>query len=98
MATATLEHLRHRRDHLLAIAARCGAFDVRVFGSVAHGEDNTASDVDFLVRMERGRSLLDLVALRDDLAEAIARPVDVVTENGIYPYLRQRILAEALPL
>jgi predicted nucleotidyltransferase len=48
--------------------------------------------------MERGRSLLDLVALRDDLAQAIARPVDVVTENGIYPYLRQHILAEALPL
>lgn len=98
MAIATLEHLRQRRDHLLIIAARCGAFDARVFGSVARGEDNAASDVDFLVRMERGRSLLDLVALRDNLAEAIARPVDVVTENGIYPYLRQRILAEALPM
>ena len=98
MATATLENLRQRRDELLAIAARSGASDVRIFGSVARGEEGAASDVDFLVRMERGRSLLDLVALRDELEAAIARRVDVVTENGLYPYLRQRILDEAKPL
>jgi len=98
MTTATLENLRRRRDELLAIASRRGASDMRIFGSVARGEDLDTSDVDFLVRMERGRSLLDLAALRDDLATAIARPVDVVTENGIYPYLRQRILGEAVPL
>lgn len=98
MATVTLEKLRRHRDELLAIAARSGASDLRIFGSVARGEDAAASDVDFLVRMERGRSLLDLVALRDDLESAIARRVDVVSENGIHPHLRQRILAEAKPL
>jgi predicted nucleotidyltransferase len=98
MATPTLESLRQRRDELLAIAARRGASDMRVFGSVARGENTGTSDVDFLVRMERGRSLLDLAALRDDLEAAIARPVDVITENGIYPYLRQRIFNEAVPL
>ncbi|MFT4246470.1 MAG: nucleotidyltransferase family protein [Pseudomonas sp.] len=98
MPLLTLDRLRQRRDELLAIAGRCGAVDVRVFGSVARGEDTADSDVDFLVRMERGRSLLDLVALRDGLQDAISRPVDVVTENGIYPYLRQRILDEAVPL
>jgi Predicted nucleotidyltransferases len=98
MATSTLENLRQRREELLAIAARSGATNIRIFGSVARGEDAAISDVDFLVRMERGRSLLDLVALRDDLEAAIARRVDIVTENGISPYLRQRILTEATPL
>lgn len=98
MATSTLENLRRRREELLAIAARSGTTNIRIFGSVARDEDAAISDVDFLVRMERGRSLLDLVALRDDLEAAIARRVDIVTENGISPYLRQRILAEATPL
>lgn len=96
--TMTLENLRQRRDELLAIAASCGASEVRIFGSVSRGEDTAASDVDFLVNMQRGRSLLDLVNLRDQLQTAIARPVDVISENGIYPYLRRRILDEAVPL
>lgn len=94
----TLEKLRHRRSELLAIAARRGARDLRVFGSAARGEDTPDSDLDFLVRMERGRSLVDLVALREELAAALDRPVDVVSERGIYPYLRERILREAIPL
>lgn len=98
MKTATLENLRQRREELLAIAAQHGATDVRVFGSVVRGEDSGDSDVDFLVRMEKGRSLLDMVGLRDGLADALARPVDVVSEHGIFPYLRQRILSEAMPL
>jgi len=98
MTMSTLESLRQRRDELLTIAARRGASDMRIFGSVARGEDADTSDVDFLVRMERGRSLLDLAVLRDDLEAAIARPVDMVSENGIYPYLRQRIFNEAVSL
>ena len=94
----TLENLRRRREELLAIAALHGAAGVRVFGSVARGEDTDGSDVDFLVRMEKGRSLLDMVALRDSLEEALSRPVDVVSENGIFHYLRSRILSEAKPL
>ena len=98
MGSATLATLSHRRDELLAIARRHGAADVRVFGSVVRGQDTCKSDVDFLVRMEAGRSLLDMVALRDSLEQALARPVDVVSENGIFPYLRQHILGEATPL
>lgn len=96
--TLTLEQLRRRRIELLAIAARRGARDLRVFGSVARGEEVQTSDVDFLVRMEPGRSLVDLVDLREDLMAALGRPVDVVSERGIYPYLRERILREAVPL
>ncbi|HWU75336.1 MAG TPA: nucleotidyltransferase family protein [Rhodanobacter sp.] len=98
MTTTTLESLRQRRDELLAIATSCGASDLRVFGSVARGDDTGNSDVDSLIRMQQGRSLLDLATLRDKLQTAIARPVDVVSENGIYPYLRQHILNEAVPL
>ena len=94
----TLEKLRSRRDELLAIAACHGATDVRVFGSVARGEDADRSDVDFLVRMEKGRSLLDMVALQESLEDALSRPVDVVSESGVFHYLRQRILSEARPL
>lgn len=98
MGSATLATLRHRRDELLAIAHRHGASDVRVFGSVARGQDTGQSDVDFLVRMEAGRSLLDMVALKDSLEQVLSRPVDVVSENGIFHYLRGRILGEATPL
>ena len=95
---ATLDSLRNRREELLAIAARHGATDVRVFGSVVRGEDADASDVDFLVRMEKGRSLPDMVALQESLEKALSQQVDVVSENGIFHYLRQRILSEAQPL
>ena len=98
MATATLELLRNRRSELLAIAKQHGATDLRVFGSVARGEDVEGSDVDFLVHMETGRSLLDMVALRRGLTQALARPVDVVSENGIFHYIRQRVMDEAMPL
>jgi predicted nucleotidyltransferase len=98
MNTATLETLHSRRNELLAIARQHGATDMRVFGSVARGEDTVDSDVDFLVRMENGRSLLDMVALRRNLKQALARPVDVVSENGVFPYIRQRVLDEARPL
>lgn len=98
MGTQTLEMLRQRRSELLAIAIRWGATGVRIFGSVIRGEDTGSSDVDSLVHMESGRSLLDLVALRDDLEAALGRSVDLVSERGIYPYLRDRILGEAVRL
>ncbi len=97
-AVRTLEQIRQRRLELVALAARHGARHLRVFGSVARGEDTIASDIDFLVEMEAGRSLTDLVGLRDDLASALGRDVDVVSEKGIYPYLRDRILNEAVDL
>ena len=80
------------------IAAAHGARNVRIFGSVVRGESNDSSDLDLLVDMAEGRSLLDLVALGDDLEQALGVAVDVVTEKSLSPYLRDRILAEAVSL
>jgi uncharacterized protein len=80
------------------IAAAHGARNVRVFGSVVRGESTNSSDLDLLVDMAEGRSLLDLVALGDDLEKALGVAVDVVTEKSLSPYLRDRILAEAVSL
>lgn len=95
---ARLDTLRAQRDELLRIAERHGASEVRVFGSVARGEEREDSDVDFLVKIADGRSLFDLVRLYDDFEQALGQPVDIVTEGGVSPYLRDRIFAEAVPL
>jgi predicted nucleotidyltransferase len=95
----TLQELRSvRRDEILRLAANRGARNVRVFGSVARGDSDETSDVDFLVEMEPGRTLFDLSGLLLDLEAALHSPVDVVTEKGLRPRLRERILAEAVPL
>jgi len=90
--------LRNHRDAILRIAAEHGARDVRVFGSVARGESSPGSDVDFLVAMEPGRSLLDLVGLAQSLEAMLGRHVDVVSERGLSPYLRDSILSDAITL
>ena len=90
--------LNKYRDAILRIAADHGARNVRVFGSAARGTSSETSDIDLLVAMEPGRTLLDLVALNQDLEDALGRSVDVVTEGGLSPYLRDRILAEAIAL
>ena len=92
------ELLQEKRDEILQIAARHGAHNVHVFGSAARGEARIDSDVDFLVSMEAGRSLLDLGGLLMDLKDLLRRDVDVVTEAGLQTRIRQRVLAEARPL
>ena len=87
-----------RRDEILRIAARHGARNVRVFGSMARGEANEDSDVDLLVDLEPGRSLFDLSVLQADLQDLLGRRVDVATEPGLYWLLRRRILSESQPL
>ena len=95
----TLEELRvTRRDEILRLAARRGARNVRVFGSVARGHNDDKSDVDFLVDMEPGRTLFDLSGLLLDLESLLRVSVDVVTERGLRPRIRDRVLAEAVPL
>jgi predicted nucleotidyltransferase len=95
----TLQELRDRkRDEILRVAARRGARNVRVFGSVARGDNDEKSDVDFLVDMEPGRTLFDLSGLLLDLESLLHAPVDVVTERGLRPRVRERVLAEAVPL
>src|SRR6266496_4276498 len=85
-------------DVVKRIVASRGARNLRVFGSVARGESRPESDLDLLVDMENGRTLLDLVGLWQDLEEALGRRVDVVSEGGLSPHLRDRILREAIPL
>ena len=95
----TLQDMRAtRREEILRIARQHGATRVRVFGSVARGQADSQSDVDFLVDMEPGRSLLDLAALLIDLRDLLGCEVDVVTERGLRPRMRDRVLAEAVPL
>jgi uncharacterized protein len=90
--------LRDKKDEILRIATLHGASNVRVFGSVARGDSGASSDIDLLVDMEPGRSLLDRGALIADLRDLLGRKVDVVTEEGIYWILKRRILKEAHPL
>ena len=90
--------LARLRAEILSTAARHGATNVRVFGSVARGDADAASDVDFLVDFEPGRSLLDLAGLLIDLEDLLGHPVDVVTEPGLKARIRQRVLAEAVPV
>ena len=82
----------------LELAARHGARNIRVFGSVARGDDRPDSDVDLLVDVEPGRTLLNVIAFEQDLQELLGRRVDVLTEGGLSAYLRERILGEAASL
>ncbi len=93
-----MELLRSRRAEILRLAALHGATNVRVFGSVARGEADDQSDIDFLVDMGSGRSLLDLGAFLDDLQRLLRQPVDIVTERGLKARIRDRLLREAVPL
>ena len=90
--------LQERRTQVLVIAAKHGAYNVRVFGSVARHEADSASDIDLLVDMEPERSLLDLGGLLMDLQELLGCPVDVVTEKGLRGRIRERVLKEATAL
>jgi uncharacterized protein len=93
----TLDELRSRRDEILSIAQRRGARKVRVFGSVARGDASVNSDIDFLVEMEPGRSVLDVSELILDLEEALGRRVDVVEVRHPSP-LADEILSRAVAL
>jgi hypothetical protein len=90
--------LKEKREEILRIAAKHGARNVRVFGSVARGESDEGSDVDLLVELEPGRSLMDHAALWLELQEAIGCRIDVVSDRGIKPRLRERVLREAIPI
>ena len=91
----TVEELRSRYRHqILALAANRGAHNVRVFGSVARGEQHESSDIDFLVDFEPGRSLLDLTGLW----LALGCKVDVVSSRGLRPRVAAEVLRDAIAL
>jgi len=92
------EIIADKREEILQIAASHGARDVRLFGSAARGELAPGSDVDVLVTLEPERTLLDLVAIKQDLEDLLGCNVDVVTEAAISPYIREQILEEARSL
>jgi uncharacterized protein len=95
----TLDELRRsKRDEILRIAATYGASNVRVFGSLARGENSSSSDVDILVDLNPNRSLMDLGGLLMDLQELLSLPVDVATEDMLRPKVRERALIDAVPL
>jgi len=95
----TLDTLRReKRAEILDRAERHGCRNVRVFGSVATGENRPDSDIDFLVDLDQDRGLLDLGGLLWDLHDLLGVEVDVVETGGIHPYIRDRVLAEAVPL
>jgi uncharacterized protein len=98
MASTTLTEIREKRDDIVVVARARGATRIRVFGSVARGEDSALSDIDFLVEMEDGRTLFDLGGLMMDLRELLRREVDVVTEGGLRPRVAKRVLADAVDL
>lgn len=87
-----------RREEILAIARRYGAHDVRIFGSVARGDQREDSDLDFIVRFEPDRSLFDHGALICDLEELLGVNVDVVSERGMRDHLRSYAEKEAIAL
>lgn len=91
-----LQILQEKRAEILQLAAKHGAFNVRIFGSVARGEEREDSDVDFLVEMETERSLLDRIGLIQDLEDFLGKKVDVANVKGLREAFRERILIEAI--
>jgi predicted nucleotidyltransferase len=95
----TLEELlKENREAILRICAKHGARNVRIFGSVARGEADEQSDIDLIVEFDPERSLLDHAALWLELQDLLGCKLDVVSDRGIKPRIRERVLREAIPL
>ena len=92
------ERFTARREEILRLAASHGARNIRIFGSVARGEADESSDVDFLVDMEPGRTLLDMGGLLMDLQASLGRQVDIISARGLTPSIRDQVLREAVSL
>ena len=93
-----IEILKDKRDQIARLAARYGVERMRIFGSLARGQATPESDIDFLVAFRRGKTLLDLIGFKQDLENLLEHKVDVVSEGGVSPHLRNRIFGEAVPL
>ena len=93
-----LDRLHRLRDDIYRIAAKHNAEKVYVFGSCARGEDTPESDIDLLVEFNQSATLFDQVDIREEVRTLLNRPVDVVSKRGLHPYIRNRILAEAVEL
>ncbi len=94
----TRQQLAERREEILAVARRYGAHDIRIFGSVARGDQNEGSDLDLIVRFDPDRSLFDHGGLLMDLEELLGVKVDIVSEGGMRPRFRDYVMNEVVPL
>ncbi len=90
--------LREKREDILRLAKEYGAYNVRIFGSIARGEADEKSDIDLLVDMEEGRTLFDLGGLLMDLQEMLHCKVDVATEKILRDRIKERVLKDAIPI
>ena len=90
--------LKDKRKDIINIATHYGARKIRIFGSILQGKINQHNDIDFIVDLESGRSLLDIVAIKQDLEDLLGCNVDVVTEAALSPYMRDAVLSQAVSL
>lgn len=96
---ALLDTLREQRSEILRVAARHGAFNLRVFGSVVRREETSGSDIDFLIDYDKNKTTPWFPGgLLMDLQDLLGRKVDILTENGISPLIKEKVLSEAKPL
>ena len=93
-----IQRIQTRRPAILHLAQTYGATNLRIFGSVARGEDTSTSDLDLLIDLEPDRSLFDLGGLAMDLQDLLGCPVDIVTEKGLKQRIRTRVLQESIKL
>ncbi len=98
MKTKSLHQLKRQREQILDIALKHSASDVRVFGSVARGEDTPSSDIDFLVNLAAKPSPWFPAGMTSDLEKLLGRRVEIVTQRGLNPHLRKYVLKEAIPI
>lgn len=94
----TQELLKENREQILRISRTHGAIKLSLFGSAAREEDNENSDIDFLVEFDEGRTLFDLIRLKQELEELLGKSVDIVTEKAVHPLLKKQIKIEAIEL
>jgi predicted nucleotidyltransferase len=92
------EIIKRYRNEILKISTHYGAKEIKIFGSALKGEAKTNSDVDLLVELEPGRSLLDIIAIKQDLEDLLGCKVDIVTEAALSPYIRDEVLNQAVRL
>ncbi len=90
--------LTQKREEIISLAAKYDAVNVRIFGSVARGDDRPDSDIDFLVDVQRQWSLFDHIGLMQDLEDLLGRKVDLLPADNIRDFCRDRILTEAIVL
>ena len=90
--------LEQKREDIFRLAAKYGAFNVRIFGSAVRSEESPESDIDLLVELEPDRSLFDLGGLQEELQSLLGCDVDIVTEKGLHWYIRDQVISEARQL